>query len=384
MENIPTHLYLLYYLMKREELREEVLCYRCGSQAETATDYRCRLCGGPLIVSYDTYFDVYRIKRSLYSMWRYIHFLPPSLSNPVSLGEGFTPVTKIYGQEIYVKHEYINPTASFKDRGSSTLITRLRGVDVGGVVCDSSGNAGASIAAYSAHVGLGCVIYCSASGARNKIAQISAYGASLKIVEGGREQAMKEATEASEELGYPYACHAWSPYFIEGMRTIAYEIGEQFSWNMPDKIYIPTSAGTLLLGIILGLKTLRNSGLLEKFPKIIAVQPKVIAPLYNKYKNVAEGSYTPSIADALSHSNPPRLEQMVRELKIVGGDVVVVSEEEIRRAQRELSTSGIYVEPSSAVGYAAIRRELDEVIASGIRVLTMATGSGLKTADRAE
>ncbi|MEM4416601.1 MAG: pyridoxal-phosphate dependent enzyme [Nitrososphaerota archaeon] len=364
-------------------MREEVICYRCGGQAEKATAYRCSLCGGPLIVSYDTYFDVSKIKRSLHSMWRYINFLPPSLSKPVSLGEGLTPITKIYDRQIYVKHEYMNPTGSFKDRGSSTLISRLRGL-VEGLVCDSSGNAGASIAAYSAYAGLGCVIYSTSSGARNKMAQIAAYGSSLKIVEGGREQAMSEALQASDGVGYHYAGHAWSPYFIEGVRTIAYEIGEQFGWSLPDRIYIPTSAGTLLLGIILGLKTLRSSGLLDKFPEIIAVQPKAISPLYNRYKNVGEPSYTASIADALSHTNPPRLEQMVRELKIVGGDVVVVSDEEIRRAQRELAFSGIYVEPSAAVGYAAIRRELDEIIASDVRVLTLATGTGLKTADKTE
>ncbi|MEM3031339.1 MAG: pyridoxal-phosphate dependent enzyme [Nitrososphaerota archaeon] len=365
-------------------MREEIICYRCGTHAEDDLEPRCSHCGGPLILSYDRMFDVSRIRTGVQSMWRYADVMPPSLSSkPITLGEGGTPITRIHDTEIYVKLDYLMPTCSFKDRGTSALMTHYLGASHGypkGVVEDSSGNAGASVAAYSAYVGLDCVIYSLRQAAPAKLSQILAYGARVELLDVRNDELTREAERAAQRLGYLYIGHSWNPYFIEGMTTAAYEISEQLDWNPPDRIYVPTSAGTLLLGIITGFHTLLSSGILDRMPKIVAVQPSVNAPLYHAFKGTTATSPKPSIADALTHTKPPRLSQMVRELKIVGGEVTTVSEDEILRACKELALTGIYVEPSAAVGYAAIRRELDEIVSSELRVLTVATGSGLKVA----
>jgi len=362
-------------------LKEEVICYRCGGQAEDDVEVRCSRCGGPLTVSYERSFAVAGIRRSISSMWRYMRFLPPSLSaKPITLGEGFTPIAKILGQEIYVKLDYLTPTGSFKDRGSSALLSHYLGrrATVKTLVEDSSGNAGASLAAYAAYAGLDCIIYVQRGAGPLKLSQITAYGGHVLTVDGGREDVMRAAQEAAREAGYLYVGHSWNPYFIEGMTTMAFEIAEQMEWNPPDRIYVPTSAGTLLLGLLRGFNTLHAAGVIAGLPKILAVQPMANAPLYHAFKGLERPAPQPSVADALSFTDPPRLEQMVRELRIAGGDVVAVSEDEILRAYRELAISGIYVEPSAAVGYAALRRELDTIVSSGISVLTIATGSGLK------
>jgi len=367
--------------MVLEDLEEEVVCYRCGRRSESDVEVRCSFCSGPLTVSYDRSFDVADIRRGISSMWRYMRFLPPSLSaKPISLGEGFTPIVRILGLEIYVKLDYLTPTGSFKDRGSSALLSHYLGrrANVKTVVEDSSGNAGASLAAYAAYTGLDCIIYVQKDADPSKLSQVTAYGGKVVVVDGGREDVMRAAEAGARRDGHLYVGHSWNPYYIEGMTSVAFEIAEQLDWNPPHRIYVPTSAGTLLLGLIRGFYTLQSAGVIADMPKIVAVQPAVNAPLYHAFKGVGKPVAQPSIADALSHTNPPRLEQMVRELRIAGGEVVTVSDDEILRAYRELAISGLYVEPSAAVGYAALRRELDTIVSSGISVLTIATGSGLK------
>jgi len=166
-----------------------------------------------------------------------------------------------------------------------------------------------------------------------------------------------------------------------GMKTAAYEIAEQYSWIPPDRIYLPVSAGTLLLGLIEGFKDLQGTGIIEKIPKIIAVQPKSCPSLYEAYKKVKVDRSGESnfLADALTAENPPRLRQMVNELKSVDGDVEIVTDEELLKAHKQLGLAGIYTETSSATAYAAVRKHLDEIISRGEKVLVIVTGFGCKS-----
>ncbi len=315
-------------------------------------------------------------------MWRYANVLAPSIrENPVTLGEGCTPLINPITPNIHFKLEYVMPTSSFKDRGSSTAISYVRYLmkrrKIRGVVEDSSGNAGASIAAYASFLGIECKVYVPKNSIGRKVRQIEQFGGKVERVEGGREAAAKKAQEAREP--YIYIGHSWNPYFIEGIKTLAYELAEQLKWNRPDVIYLPVAAGTLLLGVIYGYKTLVNSGVVEACPKIVAVQQQEVPIVYNAFYGLADSEEgTSGIADALNLRNPPRLSEIITELRKVGGEVITVSRHDIIRATRELGLMGMHVEYSGAVAYAALRKTLEHTIYSDIEAVVILTGSGLK------
>ncbi|MCS7103633.1 MAG: pyridoxal-phosphate dependent enzyme, partial [Candidatus Korarchaeum sp.] len=195
-------------------------------------------------------------------------------------------------------------------------------------------------------------------------------------VVGSRDEVTRAAM--SEEKGKFYIGHVYHPAFWGGIRTLAYELAEQTDWKLPNHVFLPVSAGTLLLGVIRGFKHLLNSGEIDRSPEIVACQTKEISPLYHKVKGLP---YSPpkvvkSIADALISPNPPLLNLMAEELKGFG-DVDIADEDEIVEAHRELARLGIYVEPSSAVAYAVYRRWLESSRVKG-ESLVVLTGIGLK------
>jgi threonine synthase len=199
-------------------------------------------------------------------------------------------------------------------------------------------------------------------------------------VSGSRSRVAEEAQNV--EKGKFYVGHILHPLFRDGIRSLAYEILEQFGWNVPERIYFPVSAGTLLLGVISGFKHLSDSGVIEAFPKIVACQTRQVSPLYHRIK---ESKYNPpetvtSIADALVSVKPPLLDLMVRGLKAVNGDAVMVEEDEIMEAFLELARRGFFVEPSSAVAYAAYKKQLmSNEVSRESKVVIVLTGNGLKT-----
>ncbi|RDD53010.1 MAG: pyridoxal-phosphate dependent enzyme, partial [Candidatus Korarchaeota archaeon NZ13-K] len=330
----------------------------------------------PLELVLEDPFDRDQVHRGDHTIWRYSRFLPP-VTGRVSLGEGWTPLVRI--GDLHLKLDFLNPTGSFKDRGSSVLISLVaEGVrSRGGYVSeDSSGNAGASIAAYSARAGLKARIYVPENASGPKLQQIAAYGAEIVRVSGRREDVTRAAM--SEEEGKFYIGHVYHPAFWDAMRTLAYEIAEQTDWKPPSKVFLPVSAGTLLLGVLRGFKHLLSSGELDRAPEVIACQTREVSPLYHRMRGLpySPPSVVRSVADALISPNPPLLGMMVEELRGFG-DADVAEEEEIVEAHRELARLGIYVEPSSAVAYAVYRRWLREGRIEG-EALVILTGMGLK------
>lgn len=349
-------------------------CTSCGRETSNPLDFRCE-CGSPLDLVLEVNFDRGAIEARERSLWRYSRFFPHA-SRRISLGEGFTPLIKV--GELYLKLDFLNPTGSFKDRGSSLLISTVaEGVrSRGGYVSeDSSGNAGASIAAYSARAGLRAKVYVPEGASGPKLQQILAYGAELVRVSGSREEVTRAAM--SEEEGKFYIGHVYHPVFWDAMRTLAYEIAEQTDWKPPDKVFLPVSAGTLLLGVIRGFKHLLSSGELDRAPEVIACQTREVSPLYHRLRGLP---YSPpkvvrSVADALISPNPPLLNLMAEELRGFG-DADVADEGEIIGAHRELARMGIYVEPSSAVAYAVYKKWLESGKVG--EALVILTGTGLK------
>jgi len=361
----------------------EVKCSACGRSSLSLLDFKCPYCNQPLNVQLQVNFEVKKIRKNDYNIWRYATFFPHIKETQiVTLGEGWTPLVK-FSDKVYFKLESLNPTGSFKDRGSTVLISALHKLvkkACGHISEDSSGNAGASIAAYAARAGLKAKIYVPENVSGPKFNQIQFYGAEVVKVSGSRSRVAEEAQK--REKGKFYVGHILHPLFRDGIRSLAYEITEQLDWHVPECIYLPVSAGTLLLGVINGFKHLVESNVIEATPKIVACQTQQVSPLYHRFKNL---SYTPperitSIADALVSVNPPLLDLMVKNLREANGDAVMVAEDEIVDAFRELARKGFFAEPSSAVAYAAYKKQLNNKEASkGDRAVIILTGMGLKT-----
>lgn len=306
----------------------------------------------------------------------------------ITLGEGWTPLVK-FSKNVFFKLESLNPTGSFKDRGSTSLVSALHNLlkkSEGYISEDSSGNAGASIAAYAARANLRARIYVPDNVSGPKFNQIQLYGAEVVKVPGDRSRVTEEAQRT--ERGKFYIGHILHPLFRDGMRTLAYEIAEQLNWNIPDLFYLPVSAGTLLLGILKGFKHLYKSKVIATMPRIIACQSQQVSPLYHRFKNLCytKPESVTSIADALVSVNPPLLDIMVKNLKEEEGEAEVVKENEIYDAYIELARQGFFVEPSSAVAYAAYKKQLkNRAVSKEDRTAVILTGMGLKTMlDRTE
>ncbi|MDT7862391.1 MAG: pyridoxal-phosphate dependent enzyme [Saccharolobus sp.] len=328
------------------------VCMVCGKERENIYEIKCSKCGGPFDIQLDfKYSDEIRANF-------------PYIRNFVSLGEGKTPMIK--KGKIWFKLDFLNPTGSYKDRGSVTLISYLAERGIRQISEDSSGNAGASIAAYAAAAGIEAYIFVPDNTKGNKLKQIEAYGAHVIKVKGSRE----DVALAAEKSGYYYASHVLQPQFRDGIRTLAYEIAKDLNWKV-EYVFIPVSAGTLLLGIYKGFKHLLDSGVINEMPKIVAVQTQQVMPLCAKFKNI---NYTPpavvtSIADALVSTKPILLEHMVKVIH----ECIVVNDNEIINAWKELAKMGLLVEFSSATVYAAYEKlKVDDAV-------LILTGSGLKT-----
>ncbi|MBI1800322.1 MAG: threonine synthase [Chloroflexi bacterium] len=346
----------------------------------TSQRLRCAECGGPLDVADRKRFDPAAINTEDHSLWRYRAMLSlPDGARVVSMGEGMTPLVEagFAGQPIHFKLEYISPSGSFKDRGTTVLTTALKAWGVTRAADDSSGNAGASFAAYCARAGLAAEVFTPASASPAKLAQIAVFGARLNKVEGAREKAT-EALEAAAGGGLVYASHAWSPLTLEGTKTIAYEIWEQLGRGVPTCYVCPIGQGSLLLGAYRGFKDLLAAGLIAKLPRIIGVQSIACMPIVEALRQgldrAAPVEKKLSVAEGISLARPIRDREILRAIRESGGDALAVSDDETLAAQRDLAQIGLYVEPTSAVVGAALKR----LKVDGVTVAAL-TGSGLKS-----
>jgi len=371
----------------------EFVCTKCRTAEAAAPEvWRCRRCGGIFDLKERRPFRAEAIDTRNPSLWRYRAMLGiPEGAQPVTMGEGLTPLVPVPfgGRLVHFKVESLAPTGSFKDRGTSALVTTLRAWGVTRAADDSSGNAGASFAAYAAHAGLAAEVFTPAHASPAKLAQIEIFGARLNRIEGVREKAT-EALEAATQHGLVYASHAWSPFTLEGSKTIAYEIWEQLSGRVaspaagaavdgvPDCFLCPIGQGSLLLGVYRGFKDLQAAGLIGRLPRIIGVQsvgcPPIAEALRQGLDRSAAIEKRPSVAEGIMLARPLRDREILRAIRETGGCALAVSDEETLAARTALARAGLFVEPTSAVVAAALR-SLD---LSGVIVAAL-TGSGLKS-----
>jgi threonine synthase len=362
--------------------KAEIACTNCArSYPKKGVPYRCSHCGGVFDYLQTFSFDSAQIERSRSDIWRYRHsFGLPDSAPAVSLGEGNTPLvwSEAFGRRVAFKCEFLNPTGSFKDRGTATLVSALKGRGVKAAVEDSSGNAGASFAAYAARAGIQAQVYVpeAASGAKRR--QIEVYGARVIAVPGPRSQAA-EVVHRAAETGMVYASHAYLPFNLPGYATLAYELYESLG-ESPGAVFIPAGQGGLLLGVARGFQSLRQVGLIAKFPKLVGVQASACAPLWALATLGAEAIQWVSAADTLAEGvrtlHPVRGDAVVAAVKESGGLFVSVDEPYILPGRDELAKRGLYVEPTSALVWRALEETLADLPEPLVVVLT---GSGLKT-----
>jgi threonine synthase len=359
----------------------EIVCINCSRHlAAQALSYNCPNCGGLLDFARPLLFDESSIDRDRPGIWSYKEtFGIPQAVEPVSLGEGNTPLVKdeIEGKKVAFKLEYLNPTGSFKDRGTSVLISFMSWLGIKTAVEDSSGNAGASFAAYAARSGIRGRVFIPESASGPKRTQIEAYGIDLELIPGPRSNAA-EAVKRESELGTFYASHVYHPHVLAGCATVAYEIVAQLG-ESPGTVIAPVGQGSLLLGMARGFEAMFDAELISQLPRLIGVQARVCAPLWTiatygeaALESVYEGQ---TIAEGIRIRYPVRGDQVLNAVKESQGFFTVVDEDEIIPARDQLALRGLYVEPTSAVVFPALLESIDELPETIVVVLT---GSGFK------
>ena len=364
----------------------QLICKKCkATYLLNDSRWRCD-CGSILDIEFESIFDLEKIKKRKPTMWRYREAIPvEDDANIVSFDEGFTPLVEIdfYGQSDFIKQDQLFPSGSFKDRGASVLISKAKELKVKKVVEDSSGNAGCAIAAYCAKAKVECNIFAPEDTAAGKLVQIQLYGAKLNKVPGTREETANTVLESAEK-DY-YASHSWNPFFFHGTKTFAFEVCEQLGWKAPDTIILPVGNGTLLLGAYIGFNELLNAEIINKIPKIIAVQSENCAPLYRAFKEKLEEipkiDKKNTIAEGIAVAEPIRGKQIIEAVKKTDGDFIVVDDSEIKESLREVCKKGYYIEPTSACVVAGIRKYLQNSNSDEM-IVSVFTGHGSKTTEK--
>ncbi|MDL5362746.1 pyridoxal-phosphate dependent enzyme [Halalkalicoccus sp. NIPERK01] len=307
-------------------------------------------------------------------LWAFSAFLP--IAREVSLGEGWTPLVPAPEWDAAFKLEYVFPTGSFKDRGATMVLSRTAELGVERVIEDSSGNAGAAIATYAARAVIDAEIYVPASVKASKVAAIERAGGTVVKIGGGRGAVTEACIEAVEAGDGWYASHAWNPAFFAGTQTVAFEIAAQRDWGVPDAVVLPLGHGTLFLGAYRGFRALREAGWTDSVPRLLGAQAAGYAPIAGALGDETAGEN--DVADGVQIREPVRREEIREAIAQTGGDAIAIGERETERELDRLHRAGFYVEPTSALGPAALREYRERGVLDGDDVVVPLTGSGLK------
>jgi threonine synthase len=343
--------------------------------------------GAPLMITGLAGLGRDMIDRSLRSLWRYAAALPVEVPDPITLGEGLTPlVCRTWrGVPARFKLEWFSPTGSFKDRGASVILSILRAQGVTAVLEDSSGNGGAAIAGYAAAGGLAAKILVPATTSPDKIVQMRAYGAEIELVSGKRQDVSDEAVRQAETIFY--AGHNWQPFYLQGTKTLAYELWEDLKFSAPDNVIIPTGAGSNILGCDIGFDELLRRGEIAKRPRLFAAQPANCAPLHASFMagsdDLTPVEVRPTVAEGASIAAPVRAREVLAALRRSRGATVALSEAEIENALFERGRIGLDAEPTSALAAAALTTHIDRAdVQPGETTVDVLTRAALKTTRR--
>lgn len=321
------------------------------------------------------------------SLWRYATAVRLPRRPDVTLGAGWTPLlaTEWDGVPVLFKADHLMVSGSFKDRGTAVMLNYLKQVGVTAILEDSSGNAGASAATYAAALGMDCRILVPAAAPEAKKVQMAAMGAEVVAIDGSRDDV---ANAALAEAGSTfYAAHNHQPFFLEGTKTLAFELWEQLGFRAPDCVVAPLGQGSNIMGSHLGFAELLARGQIERLPRIYAIQAANCAPYHKALRDGTNAPEAfparPTIADGIASATPVRLREVLNAVRESKGDILTVEEDEIVAALGRLGRLGYFVEPTSATAGAGLSR----LLASGAvrpdeTVAVVLTGSGLKAVEK--
>jgi threonine synthase len=345
--------------------------------------------GEALIRQFDSRRDSH-VEADQSGVWRYRELILPSIGTEVvTHPEGNTPlltreaVSRWCGlADLRLKHEGHNPTGSFKDRGMTVGVTQARRIGARAVACASTGNTSASLAAYAAQAGLPALVLVPAGQvALGKLAQTLAYGARTLLVRGDFDACLRLVTDASDRLGV-YLLNSINPFRIEGQKSIVLETLDQLDWEPPDWIVLP--AGNLGNTAAFGkaLEEAREAGLIDRLPRIAAVQAAGAAPFAAAFPGGFTARITvkaETIATAIKIGDPASWDRAVKTIRLTNGIVTAVSDDEILEAKAVVDASGVGCEPASAASVAGTRQLVERgIIQPGERVVAVLTGHLLK------
>lgn len=361
-----------------------VQCNECGNQTTlTLNKWQCDCSGAWEPIAFAP-FNVTNINRDDYTIWRYGAMLGLDVQSPhIHMGVGWTPLLpmNLGKRQIHLKLEYLFPSGSFKDRGVNTMVNQLVKMGVGCMVEDSSGNAGASLAAHGARHQIRTQIFVPEYASFHKQYQIEIYGAEIIQVPGTRKDTEK-AAQSAVGGNRTYASHAYHPAYLAGQTTAAYEVWEQLGKRAPDWIICPVGQGGQFLGFWFGFSHLLGAGLIKKMPRLVAVQAAQVNPFFQAWQ--AGLSTIPAIelkgttiAEGVSITNPVRGKRLLQAVRETNGLVLSIEENDILNAQKILAFNGYYVEATSALGIAGLI-QLEKRINNKDLILLPLTGSGLK------
>jgi len=370
-------------------------CISCRSQFRPTQLYSCPKCGDLLQISY-TYDSLrLRFKRSLrkrgpLSVWRYRALLPVSARNAVTLGEGGTALPRsirlardLQLREVYFKNEGQNPTGSFKDRGMTVAVTRAVEIGAKRVLCASTGNTSASMAAYAARAGLAATVLVPRGKiAKGKLLQAVVHGARIREIRGNFDRALAEARTVAAAGGL-YLVNSLNPYRIEGQKTLAFEVWEQLR-KVPDAVILPVGNAGNISAIWKGFWELKRVGVTARTPRMIGVQAAGAAPIAATYtrgsSDLVPWPHPETAASAIRIGAPASWKKALRAVRDSDGSMLTVSDQEILRAQRLLATrEGIFAEPASSASIAGLlKASLTKLINPHESIVCVITGHGLK------
>jgi threonine synthase len=374
-------------LKKRRPWR--IVCIACGRAAGSELpDSRCKHCGDLLEVVFASNVNPYSgLNRRGPGIWRFAAALPTTPgADPVSLGEGDTPLIRLerIGKELgldklYAKNDGQNPTGSFKDRGMAVAVTRARSLGARALICASTGNTAASLAAYGARSGVRTAVVVPKDGvATGKLGQAFSYGARVFGVTGNFDDALRMVFDLVRRNNRFYLVNSVNPFRIEGQKVTAFEIYSQLG-RVPDYVVLPVGNAGNISAVWKGFKELRDSGVTRSSPKMIGVQAEGASPLAAAVasgKGLEPWKDPHTVASAIRIGNPVSWKKAVRAIEESRGRAVTVSDDEIMDARGRLAAEeGLLVEAASAAPFAAIRKL---GFPKGSNVVCVATGSGLK------
>lgn len=376
-------------------------CRECNKEYGAQFRYICEECFGPLDIIYDLPSSLNRasfMSRQTKNYWRYFELLPiANRNNIVSLDTGFTPlqhanrIGKTLGglRNLFIKNDSVNPTFSFKDRPAGIAVSRAKEIKLKAVGCASTGNLASATAAHAAKAGLPCYIFAPSDIEKVKISQALSYGAEFVAVDGTYDDANRVASVVGDAKGIGIVNINMRPFYVEGSKTLAYEVAEQLNWEVPDNLIIPVGSGAMLNAICKGFEELCEIGLLDDISrlKITAAQPHGCSPIVDAFKRRSDEvipiEKPETIAKSLAIGDPGDGRYVLKRLQQYRGSAEEATDEEIIDGIMMLAqTEGIFTEPAGGVSIAVLRKMVEEgKIDKDENVVCYITGNGLKATE---